>query len=470
MKHKFTTLAIIAVSLFGLSNFSRAATTTGGVNWLDPLGYEKPQFVPITVPDEASCPNKYYINMDSGSGSTCSQSNPCSSIDSVIGKSGTAGGPAYIYVRGTGGISLYDDAFYGTVGNEIVIKPWPGYTATFSGDSNTNSSNVHDIIFDGGPNFGITFLANVSGRYAILIDSNNTTVYRTQGHCGTVAAAGVFGTGAWSKVGGGRYINNETYGCEGTGDQVSFIYAGPGSPNGGYSNLLIQNNLIRDMGGEGMEINPRVTSENLTISGNAIHNVGKVTCSTAWGCRPGITMSIQSGGGNNGTVIKNNLIWNTGSGCIWDRGGGTPKPVIYNNTCYDYADPGSDPWPQGIAGYSNGGTATIRNNIIYDSDGTNPFDSSSFSASNNLCASGKSCGSSSQIYSAGVFQSTDQNNANFLKLASGSVAIDHGYATSVTDSYFGTARSGTLDIGADEYSSSQIDTLAPQSPNNLQIR
>src|SRR5262249_54702211 len=129
------------------------------------------------------------------------------------------------------------------------------------------------------------------------------------------------------------FINNEFYGCGATGDQTSAVYVGPGN-GGGYTDFVFQNNIVRDFFGEGIEINPRVTSTGITIVGNAFYNVGKGTCATPWNCRPGITMSVQSGGGNNSTVIANNVIWDTGSGCIWDRGGGTPNPIIANNTCY----------------------------------------------------------------------------------------------------------------------------------------
>ena len=48
-------------ALFAVSSSAFAAQTTGGVNWIDPLSYQKPQFIPITVPDEASVTNKAHI-------------------------------------------------------------------------------------------------------------------------------------------------------------------------------------------------------------------------------------------------------------------------------------------------------------------------------------------------------------------------------------------------------------------------
>ena len=151
------------------------------------------------------------------------------------------------------------------------------------------------------------------------------------------------------------FINNEFYGCDKTGDQSSAVYVGPGA-GGGYNDFVLQNNVIRDFYGECVEINPRVTSSGLYIGGNVMYNCGRGTCNGAWLCRPGITVSIQSGGGNNNTVIENNLMWSFGASCIWDRGGGSPAAQIRNNTCYDYGnDSGDSPNPEGIAGYGGPG-------------------------------------------------------------------------------------------------------------------
>jgi len=465
--------ALLSILLLAGSHRITAATST--ITWLDPLVYQKPQAVDIVMPNESTVANKYYVDMSAGSGSTCSSSSPCKSIDDLLGKPGTQGGPAYVYVRGTGNLSLYNDTFYGSPGNEIVIKPWGSAMAIFTGNSNTNSSSVHDIIFDGGPGLNITFRSDAAAdAYSMHILSDNMTVYRTRNYSSLSGGSLLLAIGDTKVVNGVRIINNEFYGCNSSaGFQCSAIYIGPGS-GGGYNNVLIQNNIIRDMGGEGIEVNPRVTSSNLTITGNAIHNVGKQTCSGSWQCRPGVTVSIQSGNGNNATIVSNNLIWDTGSGCLWDRGGGSPRPAYYNNTCYDYGkgSSGGGPNPEGISGYSDGGTATIQNNIIYAPNGTAPFDGSNFSASNNLCASGKSCGSSNQIWSANTLLSTVTGATTFLQIGSTSEARNHGAAiTTLTASYGGVTRpqEGTYDIGAFEYSGSGTGVTTPTAPSNLRI-
>src|SRR3954452_23632458 len=83
-----------------------AGQTTGGVNWLDSLKYEKPQFFPLTVPDEAIVANKYYVDLTGGSGTACTQVAPCKDLSIVAGKPGTTGGPAYIYMKGSGRLNL----------------------------------------------------------------------------------------------------------------------------------------------------------------------------------------------------------------------------------------------------------------------------------------------------------------------------------------------------------------------------
>ena len=84
---------LLSISLFSAS--ALADTTTGGIIWKDALGYTKPGFVPITVPNEASA-TKYYIDLNSGGGSTCSSASPCSAFSALVGKAGMSTGPAYV--------------------------------------------------------------------------------------------------------------------------------------------------------------------------------------------------------------------------------------------------------------------------------------------------------------------------------------------------------------------------------------
>lgn len=463
----------------GTAGAGGATGGTGGsstgcvVNWLDPLAYDKPACVTLHQPDEATVTNKYWIDLSNGSGSNCTEQNPCGSFDDVVGKPGTNGGPAIIYVKGTGSMSWYNDTVRGSGDFDcratacpdwILIRTWPAgspgcaseCTATIMGNSNMNSQDVHHIMWDGGPDLKIRFQSNGNGTYAQNINSNWHIVYRTQTFC-TGSNNGVLGfqVGSTTVASNVKFINNELHSCDQTGDQASAIYVGPGT-GGGYMNFVIQNNIVRDWGGEGIEVNPRVTSSDMLITGNAIHHNGFVTCSTGWACRPGIVMSVQSGGGNNGTVITNNLIWDHASGCIWDRGGGTPAAQIANNTCYDYGK-GSDsggPNPQGISGYGGPGKAIIRNNVLFAPNGTNPFNGSYAGATNNACASGESCGAASKTWSASGWLSTSPASGDFLAIGAASAAHDNGTSIGfVTSDYLDVTRpqGSGHDIGAFEY-------------------
>ena len=147
----------------------------------------KPGFVPVAVPDETTVSNKYYIDMTSGGGSACSQSAPCTNISAVYGKAGTTGGPAYIYVKGTGSVALAG-TLYGASGSEIVITPWPGASGSVIFQSNASnyieSANISYLIFDGGPNLLFQFQGNSgysagnSNGFALNINSNNLTFAR----------------------------------------------------------------------------------------------------------------------------------------------------------------------------------------------------------------------------------------------------------------------------------------------------
>jgi hypothetical protein len=423
----------------------------GAIHWTDPLDYQKPAPLAVAMPDEASVANKYYLDFSNGGGTACSEAAPCNALRSLIGKPGIAGGPAYVYVRGSGQFFIYQDVFHGSDGQEIVIKPWGGATAEFHASDGTlalDGPDVHHVIIDGGPDLRIHFVSDAQDAYGLHVKADDVTVYRTQAYA-TVAAM-LFAACDDENCARVSFINNEMHDCNMTdGYQCSGIYWGPGN-GGGYTTARILNNVIRSVGGEGLEINPRVTSDDLEISGNAIHDVGKATCSGSWQCRPGITVGVQSGNGNNGTMIRNNLIWDTGSGCVWDRGGGQPAPRIFNNTCYDYAKGANQntPNPEGISGYSNSGTAEVRNNVIFAPNGTAPFDGSNFTASNNMCSGG--CGTSSQAWSSSALVLT--MSPTFLRPTASSQAKDHGMTVDDPVDYAGVARpqGAAFDIGAFE--------------------
>jgi hypothetical protein len=478
-----------------------AGPSTGGVTWLDPLSYQKPAFLPIALPTIAT---NYYVDLSAGSNSsTCgtSTTNPCLTIRGLSGSSGrslsglrgnSSDGAAAINVRGTGSgaFFIYNETFAGTPGKEILIRPWGTGVVTFRRGAtnqglNGTPSTVHDIIIDGGdPNTGamlFKFVADNTGStaWAMAIAGDRITFARSQftatATSGNPRLAAVCNNDGMT-CNGIQFINNEFYDCNGSaGEQCSSAYPGSCGASGScaVNNFVFKNNVVRNIGGDGLEINPRITSTGYTIEGNAFHHIGFNTCSGNWECRPGITLGINQSGSVNQVVIQNNLIWDTASGCIWEKTAatGTSAPKIYNNTCYDYGKGATaNPNPQGFsaAGYSS--KAYVQNNIIVSPSGVNPYGSGvAFQASsNNICASGESCGTNARTWSSSTMMSTSQDSANFARIATTSEAADAGVLlSSVTIDYTGGLRVG-LDIGAFAASIGPISSV-PSAPTNLHL-
>jgi len=238
------------------------------------------------------------------------------------------------------------------------------------------------------------------------------------------------------------------------------VYVGPGD-GGGYSNFLFQNNIVRDFFGEGLEINPRVTvfqSDDCRERHPQCRQRDMRDRMELPAWRHGIRSERWR---QQQHCDREYLIWDIGSGCIWDRGGGTPRPAIYNNTCFDYAKGNNDPNPFGISGWVNGGTAIIRNNIIYSPNGAT-LRCVCVRCGNNMCGAtfwstfipfGTACGPSSQPWSANSVLSTDPNSNAFMQIGPASEARNRGFDVSSANfisSYSGAARpqEAAYDIGA----------------------
>jgi hypothetical protein len=123
------------------------------------------------------------------------------------------------------------------------------------------------------------------------------------------------------------------------------------------------------------------------------------------------------------------------------------------------------------------GASTIRNNIVVGNISSN-FASGPTCAnaktvsSNNLSTAGTESGCGvTNSFSTADFLSTDPSSPDFLKLKATSTAIDQGYNLSAvfTTDYAGTVRDANFDIGAFEYSTSQIDTTPPNIPSGLSV-
>lgn len=336
-----------------------ADTTSGGVNWLDTAVYQKPAFYPITYgPVEATSAHKYWVNLSGGSGSTCTQATPCS-WSTVQGKPGTHGdgGGAFIYIEGSGGIG--SPVLYGTAGNEIIVKPWGTGSpqATITGRNNW-TTQIQYVIFDGGPNLQIEFLETTNNQFDPVIYLNATagledhiTFYRTYWYVG--------GTGDWMDAYGIftnlYYINSEfsALGATDTSNQ-HHIYFSLDSQYGPSSNWYIYNNIFRDTPGEAFELRLFDNISGFYAFGNAMHDIGKLTCSSSWGCRQAFDFSAAGNGSQvlTGTVA-NNLIFDIGGECI-NSDGITNSVLIANNTCYL--------WGNGPTNHGNYSKAAMSDN------------------------------------------------------------------------------------------------------------
>jgi len=494
---------------------AEAAQSTGGVQWLDPLAYEKPVFYPLTLPTIAT---NYYIDMSAGSDSaTCgtSTSNPCATLRGLINGSGagyrglsglrgnSADGAAAINIRGTGSGAFYqftngsDQGIGGTPGKEVLIRPWGTSLVTFNRGSanqglNGTPSTIHDIIIDGGdPNTGamlFKFVANNASCggacYTLNITGSRVTVARTQFTATSTTGSGwVYAGISWCNTDGQRcqnlaQINTEVYDCATGSNQCSGAYAGPCTASGSCAvdNFVFRNNIVRNVGGEGLEINPRIASSNYLIEGNAIHHVGFLTCLDGGfrSCRPAMIININQSGSVSGVTIRNNLMWDTASGCIWEMSQGGSSTKIYNNTCYDYGKgTQTNDFPQAISSPGIGTSAVVSNNLMYSPNGASPFASNvSVSGGNNLCGSGKSCGASARTWSANTVVSTNPGSSDFMKISSSSEAAATGlnlFASGVTIDYAWLTRVsvGGFDIGA--FAVSGTSATGPTAPTNLRI-
>jgi hypothetical protein len=470
-------IPIAALTLFALGCLVAAhGTWAQSVNWLDPLSYSKPRSIAVSEPNESSVTNKYWVDLSGGSGSSCSQASPCA-LSSVSGKPGTTGGPAYIYIRGTGGIG--SPILYGSVGKEVVIKPWDDSTqATITGRNNWTTRHQY-VIWDGGPNLRIKFLNSTGGQFDPSVYFNasaaglhsHITFYRTQWQ---VTNQGEW-ISQWGIYDNLSFINSEFYATN-AGDTTNqhHIYLSGASNYGPSSNFNFLGNIVRDTPGEALEIRLFQNLDGLVIDGNAMHNLGKGTCAGSWKCRSSITLAVGSGSPSlTNARITNNLIWDTGEGIVRDWLG---KPLIANNTVYNWGvgSPANGGWGQwAFFGYSNDGNATIENNIIFATGSTAngyakiPFDGSPFAASNNLCASGTKCGSSTGVVSASSFLSTDQNSAWFLR-PGGSMTALLGLNVGLSVDYLGNARPTIGSVGAIQ--TSGVTAEVPLPPSNFTVR
>jgi len=193
-------------------------------------------------------------------------------------------------------------------------------------------------------------------------------------------------------------------------------------------------------------------SSNFTFRYNIIHDFGSQT-----GTGRGIFNTSESS--RSGIDSYNNIIYNifatsTGGAKGIDYGAGTKAGVICNNTIYNITSSAGTAY--GIVGNFSA-SGIIKNNIVIGST-TADFSFSSathdYNASSDATADGANSLNSgtAKVPSTSDFVSVTSGSEN-LHLAAGAVEIDKGVDLSgtFTDDIDGVTRTGTWDIGADEY-------------------
>lgn len=475
MRNQFTvrarTFSCVAVFFAAsIASVSHAELTTGGVSWLDPTPYAKPRFFPINVPTEGSVGNKYYVDMSQGSGSTCSQAAPCASITAVSGKPGTSGGPAYIYLKGSGYLNLTGSTLAGAPGSEIVIKPWPNdatpavMTATGGCSvSNANTiagSGTHHVVFDGGPDMLFRFVGSGctsdQNAYTLVVKSNDITLYRVRVNAnGSGGPALGPGTGSGTSTANFKFINSELYGAT----RYYGVYTGGGTGcaagDTSHSNMEFRSSIFRQIDGRGIQVEPRSDSRGMVIDGNLFHDIGYNNSGTS-SISGAIQVADACGGTTSDITISNNLMWGLGGGgvLIFVNVGTDSAFRVLNNTIWGYGKKSPVSLnSHAISCYSDGCNGEVKNNIILapGNSGINPINRGSGLLTNdNLCESGSSCGSGALSGTAtSTFASTSTSSESFL-FPQGS-AVGGGLALSaVTTDFRGEIRqgSGAVDLGA----------------------
>lgn len=479
---------------------SSASSCARTIVWLDTNAYEKPCDVSITMPTATV---HYYVNIQSGSDSSgCgTTSSPCATLRGLtrVGGGGTTfrnltgircvstdaiadiniGSATSSATSGSTAFFLFNEpgCFGGTVGKEVVIKPWGTGLVTFNRGGTAQgivggSTMIRDLIIygdDGTGNRKFKFVADNTGSNAFSLKIVGDRITLARVLCTATVSSG--NPRCFSYCGddgevctGFSYINNEVYDCNGgSGEQCGALYVGSCLDTGGCNahTILIQNSVARNLGGECYEMNPRTQSENFIIDGNVMYDCGHTTeQSSMWSARPCLSFNINQSGTLDDVIVRNNLMWDCSSGCIWEQtqSTSTHTPKIYNNTCIGYGTGTSNnSRPEGISQQGFTSNARIQNNIIWSSTGVNPFGSSgqSYDAwSNNGIGSGETGGTSNQAVSAATFQSTTVNNANYLKPTTGAAVVNAGTSLSadVPVDYLDATRpvGAAFDIGAFE--------------------
>jgi hypothetical protein len=222
-------------------------------------------------------------------------------------------------------------------------------------------------------------------------------------------------------------------------------------------NVRIHDNEIYNNWGNGIGSNNTYPSSNFEIWNNRIYNNG-------W-----YGISVQGGSNNQSNwKIWNNLIYgNVSNPPKWNPTGvslsGTGHEFYYN-VVYN-----NDPNGLRTGKAVSAGTATVKNNIIYDHGGSgNSLDGRGVIQNNYVYPATGNIGSNAITSSNPML--ADEGAGDF-QLLSGSPLINAALDVGITTDFQGNLRpaGGGYDIGAYEFGGVQGDTVAPAPPANLQV-
>lgn len=152
-----------------------------------------------------------------------------------------------------------------------------------------------------------------------------------------------------------------------------------------------------------------------------------------------------------GGLVYNNIVYNCGAQGLSSGGDYGANISFYNNTIYNY-NLRNGSYPGLIVVGANNSTTNVKNNlVIAGANGGACFSIGSGTSSNN---GGSDTSGDTDNLTTSEFVSVTGGSEN-LHLATGATSIDAGTSLSgvFTVDIDGTTRSGTWDIGADEYAS-----------------
>lgn len=226
-------------------------------------------------------------------------------------------------------------------------------------------------------------------------------------------------------------VNNEIH--QSGGSTPYGVYVGGGSvcasAKSSYDHLYFYHNIIRDICGRPIQLEPRNSSTNdfSVIEGNVIHDSGQNFCGSGWGVSAAVGLAGACGASFTNHWVRNNLFFNV-AGAFGD-GSGT-NHYFTNNTVYNYGLGTATSNSHAVNCYDYSCTGVIENNILLKpNNGVFPINRGNFTTNKNLCESSGSCGQSPIVASPSAVFSSLVDSLSFLKLKAASPALAVGLIT-----------------------------------------